>query len=830
MKVSKFACLCKRRVSAMFKKLSVLTILQLVSVFIFCAGFFPQKNVLNGDAHFEIERDLQLRSKPVFKKLVVIVIDALRSDFLYDDSISKFHFVHSKLNSGEAWGFTAYSSPPTVTLPRLKGITTGSTPNFLDAILNVAEDDTSSNVKDQDSWPRQFHENGYRLRFFGDDTWLKLFPSTIFDEYEGTNSFFVSDFEQVDLNVTRHLDKQLNEKKEWDVLILHYLGLDHIGHKFGPFSQFMPAKHREMDNVIKKLYNDLDDDTLMVIMGDHGMNNVGNHGGSSAGETHAGLVFMSKKLPRYDLPERQKGVQLPIKQKDGEENDYEYLSAIQQMDLVPTFATLFNVPVPKNSVGIIIPDFLQLLDKKMGNIKLRENYRQLAELSNGYPSTLDYHTDMTVMLETMRDIQDDLIHSATNYNYQLIAVGFSLCLFVTVLCSWLVWKELGLSVTCVYILSITLLIGFSTFGSSFVEEEHQLWWWVITASIFCSYLYCGSFWSHFIIFASLRVIRGWNNTGQKTTYDYVISNLLHENFKLEWYLNILTVVLITVIDSSLNAFSFVTTFTLGMVVLTYKVTWAVVNQESVPAFMINIAWKFCPMFTDSSENILQESLIPMAQFFYQCFACLVATKIILTRLGIHEQDTFAKDLSKYFTVFLVFLSSPENIGQFLLFEVIRHFITRLIVRNYNSNVYLISLVSLTLQYFTFYQFGGTNSIATIDLANAYHGISENYNIYVVGLLMALANLAPSVYWAIYPWTILYSTNRRTRASQFLKSKLPILFFYCIIGCCLMSACVVLRYHLFIWSVFSPKLCYYAGWNSFMSFIVGWIFEGFFFLS
>jgi ethanolamine phosphate transferase 2 subunit G len=37
----------------------------------------------------------------------------------------------------------------------------------------------------------------------------------------------------VDNNVTRHIDDEL-QQKDWDGMILHYLGLDHIGHKSGP--------------------------------------------------------------------------------------------------------------------------------------------------------------------------------------------------------------------------------------------------------------------------------------------------------------------------------------------------------------------------------------------------------------------------------------------------------------------------------------------------------------------------------------------------------------------------------------------------------------------
>lgn len=38
---------------------------------------------------------------------------------------------------------------------------------------------------------KKFSENGKRIHFFGDDTWLKLFPK-FFNEYEGTTSFFVA--------------------------------------------------------------------------------------------------------------------------------------------------------------------------------------------------------------------------------------------------------------------------------------------------------------------------------------------------------------------------------------------------------------------------------------------------------------------------------------------------------------------------------------------------------------------------------------------------------------------------------------------------------------
>lgn len=139
-------------------------------------------------------------------------------------------------------------------MPRVKAITTGSIPSFVDVILNFAESDTTSTLATQDTWlaqikAKQFDHDTGKLVMYGDDTWLKLFPD-FFDRADGTSSFFVSvssqcvyrsnamlirvqDFTEVDNNVTRHVPNELLNS-DWNAMILHYLGLDHIGHKAGP--------------------------------------------------------------------------------------------------------------------------------------------------------------------------------------------------------------------------------------------------------------------------------------------------------------------------------------------------------------------------------------------------------------------------------------------------------------------------------------------------------------------------------------------------------------------------------------------------------------------
>lgn len=48
--------------------------------------------------------------------------------------------------------------------------------------------------------------------------------------------------------------KQELEMNDWHLLILHYLGLDHIGHVEGSESQRIHQKLIEMDNVIQYIY------------------------------------------------------------------------------------------------------------------------------------------------------------------------------------------------------------------------------------------------------------------------------------------------------------------------------------------------------------------------------------------------------------------------------------------------------------------------------------------------------------------------------------------------------------------------------------------------
>jgi phosphatidylinositol glycan class O len=138
--------------------------------------------------------------------------------------------------------------------------------------------------------------------------------------------------------ILKHLPDEM-AKNDWEVLIAHFLGIDHCGHKYGPLHPEMARKLTEMNEIIEKYAASIDEDTVLLVVGDHGMTYTGDHGGASDDEVEALLFAYSKKpfVPRsYD-----------------DNIDY-----IQQIDFTSTFATILGIPIPFSNLGTMS---LQLL-------------------------------------------------------------------------------------------------------------------------------------------------------------------------------------------------------------------------------------------------------------------------------------------------------------------------------------------------------------------------------------------------------------------------------------------------------------------------------------
>ena len=125
-------------------------------------------------------------------------------------------------------------------------------------------------------------------------------------------------------------------------------------------SPHMIPKQSEMDGIVKQIYGAIQTEpdlqsTLLVLCGDHGMNDAGNHGGSAKGEMSPALVFMSPKLQAIS-----NGSECPIIVSD---SSFAYYKTVEQSDVAPTLAGMLGFPVPLNNLGVLIPELLQFWDE-----------------------------------------------------------------------------------------------------------------------------------------------------------------------------------------------------------------------------------------------------------------------------------------------------------------------------------------------------------------------------------------------------------------------------------------------------------------------------------
>ncbi|KAG8982309.1 mannose-ethanolamine phosphotransferase gpi13 [Tulasnella sp. JGI-2019a] len=344
------------------------------SLYLFTRGFLLTRHALENKTRCQAPG----RCTPVpatHSKAVVLIIDALRFDFISPHPPSPSDEFHhgiltlpaelTKSQPDRSFIFNAHSDPPTATLQRIKGITTGSLPTFVD--LGSSFGGSSIN---EDSLIHQAVANGKRVAFMGDDTWETVYPNSFAPNMSWPfDSFNVEDLHTVDEGVIKHLFPLLKgQAGEWDLAIGHFLGVDHVGHRVGPSGPTMRAKLQQMDKVLRQVVNELDDDTLLIVLGDHGMDSKGDHGGDGILETSSAMWIYSKSVelsipllvstmldakatPR--VAQRVDEGLLPVTTFPGSNTP---TRSVQQIDIVPTLSLLLGLPIPFNNLGMIIPE------------------------------------------------------------------------------------------------------------------------------------------------------------------------------------------------------------------------------------------------------------------------------------------------------------------------------------------------------------------------------------------------------------------------------------------------------------------------------------------
>lgn len=117
----------------------------------------------------------------------------------------------------------------------------------------------------------------------------------------------------------------------------------------------MTRKLIEMNDLIKFVVNKLDNDTILFVMGDHGMTNDGNHGGASEHETNTVIWAYTKKKFNQEIWKYDELITSNINNS----------KIINQIDFVPTLSMLLGIPIPFNNLGNVVLDFF--IEKDIDN-------------------------------------------------------------------------------------------------------------------------------------------------------------------------------------------------------------------------------------------------------------------------------------------------------------------------------------------------------------------------------------------------------------------------------------------------------------------------------
>ncbi|XP_055624247.1 GPI ethanolamine phosphate transferase 2 [Toxorhynchites rutilus septentrionalis] len=893
------------------------------SIILFCYGFFPlsfspatKSDISNLPGSIDNVKLNPEQYKSRHSKIVSMIIDALRTDFTTEDGNMKF--LNELITNGTACKYKLQVHPPTVTMPRIKAMTSGAIPSFLDVVLNLGSPEMTL-----DTFLYQMVRQRQNIVFYGDNTWTKMFPAMFLRKGENVDSLYVNDFYEGDRNVTDKMRSELNNY-DWKLMILHFLGLDHIGHVEGPFSDKVPTKLHEMDNVISEIYqamkiwdNKFHTKSLLIITGDHGMRDSGGHGGSTFPETHVPLVVVGNNCSKCDET---------------------YL----QIDLAPTFATMLGVPIPYSSIGSLIQPLLsgakpmeklyavhyntkRLIDKVLpfydNNIKQQDFFILYQDAKLLHAIFLEDSDDETIAKKAIdkyvaasQKLTKILIKNYIRYDMFSIMVGIILGISTTTVSVLLLllpqdvemiqlgvksltWVPMLIVVIackhflashstidssllknsyishicamaatcCLYVnwsifrsslalisrrtfpefklrsLGLLLLIGsifhvLSLSSSSFIEEEHQTWYY-ITNSLFLMLamlelrimnrtivqisssqmhenllVHCRRERQEFCIgavcfLAAHIALRRWNQTGDKWQHIPDVGDWLGRTENKFWLSLVLFFGLCFVLIALGHISGFLTTIlsmTACLLIYYYRLMTGVVSLFGVvpsrttgclTIFWINL-WEI--FFIGFLPKIYRALMGKPALKTSQMLISVISVTVLLSSL-IHKPHN------------VILTAALLSSSQYIV-KRIDH-----IADSKSENLILKIVFHIWLgKMFYFYQ-GNSNNLATVDLNAGYVGL-DSFDFVRVGMLLTLNTFNGQILsylMLIYHLTKGCQNEPKSKGSKLEHNQTHILqsllkwlnvqvivplIFYIVIA-------TLMRNHIFVWTVFSPKIIY-----------------------
>lgn len=425
---------------------------------------------------------------------------------------------------------------------------------------------------------------------------------------------------------------------------------------------------------------------------------------------------------------------------------------------------------------------------------------------------------------------------ASNYDVSRLAVGQIAAVTAVLLAVLAAYRNAGgLSISSAAPLTlITTAYGIMMFASSYVEEEQHFWYYCTTAWL--AYISWRGFWglvhatsgsinlststdsqqrrtsksvvghlaATLFAAAAARVIRGWNQTGQKFAGEPdIVKSFLHPAPILLWALVGITYLwihreLLWGFDGLPTSLGTVGSTGLVLAAFTFKLAF---TNEDAPELVAGFARALVDLTYGGS-------LVVRAQAVFVGLALAAACVVYLIVSGhrVSKRVTAVETLHHLCTLLAMTQSRATNVPLFFLFDVLFKFLAAQDLAPAE-----LATTSLLLQYAAFFALGGTNAISSVDLSSAYNGVRD-FDVATVGLLTFVGNWAGSIYWVTATNVLLLRKRKAGQRAVYRRHVTLLTVFATASVASVMAACTALRTHLFIWTVFSPKYLYCVAWS------------------
>jgi hypothetical protein len=291
------------------------------------------------------------------RKVLLIVVDALRADTAFDPA----RMPHVAEAAGRGASGVATSTSLSMTVPGVRAIGCGTASDYLDLFENWG-----AVVTDKPNLLANLKQAGISTGIIGDKVWATMYRPWLdmIQTETGLSAFeyYIHSTEKPDRVHAERARKAFKDGSAPRFLVVHFVGLDHAGHAWGPQSDRYAATARSMDAKIDGLIRAADAETTVVITSDHAITNRGGHGGSDAEARQTPLVMLGPGIRRMA------GL------------------TVDQVDLTPTLATLMGVPIPAQSTGRILHEVLEASSDERDRLLALNRDQLLQLLEATYPS------------------------------------------------------------------------------------------------------------------------------------------------------------------------------------------------------------------------------------------------------------------------------------------------------------------------------------------------------------------------------------------------------------------------------------------------------------